>query len=158
MKMKLFTLAAALLAVTSFSFAAPASSGEPSTMTINLSRKYTSLDLRGDIKVVLTNDAADKLTITGDKGDVKKIRASVSRGTLSVWSTDGSSSKKDVTIYVPAGWLDLVIINGDAELETKEALRNNELTVEVNGECKVNIRSLGKVTMKNSDEFVFIRN
>jgi hypothetical protein len=157
MKKKLTALFAAIICLTGFSFAKQPGPGEPTTMKIGFTKKFTSLDIKNDVNVVLTASDGNEILIKGEREDVKRVRATVSNGCLTVWMANGMSNKY-VTVYVPAALLDQVIVNGDSNVQTETVLTNPRLDVEINGECSINIRSLGKVEVRNGTEFEFVRN
>jgi hypothetical protein len=154
MKKNLFMLLTAVVTFTSFSYAANSGPDDPATVKMDFTKKFTSLDIKDHVNIILTSSSESGITIRGDQQDVKDVRAGVNSGRLTVWMT-GSGRGAHVTVYVPAALLDQIFINGDSKVQTESILSNPQLDVEINGECRISIRSLGKVDVRNGSEYEF---
>jgi hypothetical protein len=154
MKKRFFTIALALIASLGTTLATERESKEPASYKIQLEKRFTSLQIDDDINVVLTNTNNNEIVVEGSLADIKSVVAAVADGRLAVWMS-GAKRGNQVTVYIPAAMLDFIAINGDSELRTNTVLNNPRLEVEVNGLCKIHIRSFGKVHVSNLSEYEF---
>lgn len=156
MKPKLFILVAALSTIGFSAVAQKAKYAEPVTRSIHLKESFSSLVINNDISVVLTESSSEEIVIKGDESRIKKCKVQVDDGKLFL-SYLQTNEKPDVQVYVPARFLNKVIINGKSELTSSSILSNAAIRVIIAGESKVHLRSIGKVTVEGTDDFDFIR-
>lgn len=154
MKKRFFTIALALITSLGTALATGKESKEPASYKIQLEKRFTSLQIDNDINVVLTNSTSNEIVVEGNMPDIKSVAATVADGRLSLWMT-GAKRGNTVTVYVPASMLDFISVNGESQLSTNTVLSNPKLEVEVNGLCKIHIRSVGKVYVSNLSEYEF---
>ena len=156
MKKNLVALLLVAVTFTSFSYAGNIDPAGPPIMKMEFAKIFTSLAVQDHVNIVLTNSSESEITIEGEKRDIKDLRASVSHGCLTVWMANSVDGKK-ITVYVPAAFLDLIYVNGDSNVKSASALNNRQLTVEINGECRIDIRSQGKIELRDGFDYEFKR-
>ncbi|HEX4877341.1 MAG TPA: DUF2807 domain-containing protein [Chitinophagaceae bacterium] len=126
----------------------------PPVMKINLEKNFYYLEVNDHISVVLTNETGGEIVIDGDRVLARKVRAVVKKNRLYIWLA-GNSRGETVTVYVPALLLKQVVINGDSRINTATTLNNSALDIVVNGACRLNLRSRGKIAISGTNEFEF---
>ena len=129
---------------------------EPVSKAIRLDGSFTSLIVEDDLFVVLTESNSGELIVTGNEQDVKKLKAQLDGGQL-VLSFMPSFTQPDIKIYVPAGLLRKINVNGKSHLTSAFVLTNPNLSVIVGGEGKVALQSNGKLTVLGNHDYDFIR-
>jgi len=155
MKKRIFSLFALLFSMISICFALPVDKNPP-MITISLDQSFTGLVVDDNITVVLTNKTGSEITVSGDRSQVKKLRAVVKKGYLNIWQPGGDKGEM-LTVYVPAMLLRHIIVNGGSQISTASTLDNNGLEVIVNGACKLDLRSKGTIDVNGSSDYEFTK-
>lgn len=123
------------------------------TKKIQLTETVTTLIVEDDITVVLTDSKADYVSV---EGNPKAVQANIVDGQL-VLSARRSFGTSDVTVYVPAGQLSKVFLNGTGSLSSSEILSNQRIKIFLASEAKINVRSKGSVSVETHDDIQFVR-
>ena len=141
-----------ILLLTGVSLASFAQNQKPSS-TLHFSESITSLNIDGDMTVVLVEGTSSDVVVDGDPKD---IFAKQTDGHLSlVGRIDRSVAYAKV--YVPAGFLSRVYVNGAAVLKSASTLSNRNLKIFMQAEGKVHVQSTGNVTVETSDDIRFMK-
>jgi hypothetical protein len=120
---------------------------------IQLTEAVSTLIVEDDITVVLTDSKADHLSV---EGDAKAVLATIVDGQL-VLSARKSFGASDVTVYVPAGQLSKVFLNGTGSLSSSEILSNQRIKIFLASEAKINVRSRGSVSVETNNDIQFVQ-
>lgn len=123
------------------------------TKKIQLTETVTTLYVEDDITVVLTDSKADHLSV---EGDAKAVLATITDGQL-VLSARKTYGATGVTVYVPAGSLSKVFLNGTGSLSSSEILSNQRIKIFLASEAKINVKSKGSVSVETQDDIQFVR-
>lgn len=117
---------------------------------IVIDESFTSVEVRGNVIIVLTNGPLDTLSIKGKEKDVKWISAEVKNGKLVVKSPRYSFNK--IVVYIPAMSLRSMVVNGDAAVQGG-VIDNKELKIKLNGTITVDIMTRGKVKVEAEEGY-----
>lgn len=150
MKTSILMTALAIMLSTAI-FATPSTEIPETTRTLKLASKFTTLTLT-NVKIVLTNGEESDLYITGNQEAAKKIDILLDGSELMIDGTDLGSTE-DVVIHVSSRLVNKLALFGKAEVTSNEILRNQEMDVVVNGDCKVKIKVSGKVNVSAADGY-----
>lgn len=141
------------LVLTAGSFVA-AGTGIPPERIIPVKQAFTRLEVADNVTILLTNQPAANISAKGADGALQRVRVAVKKGCLYVWMA-GSMDGKNVTVEVPAGLLDQILVDGDSQIRSATVLDNRRLEVTVNGACKLDLRSSGRIDVLGSPDYEF---
>jgi formylmethanofuran dehydrogenase subunit D len=141
------------LLLSTIGFSAFAQQSVPQDKKIQLTETATSLVVEDDITVVLTDSKADYLSVEGDS---KAVVATIQDGQL-VLSARKSHLASNVTVFVPAGQLSKVFLNGTGSLSSSDILSNQKIKIYLASEAKINVRSKGAVSVEAFNDIQFVR-
>jgi hypothetical protein len=150
--MKPILIAISLL-VSSLSFSAFAQKGqgpEKSPKVIQFQEAFTTVSVEDDMEIILTDGHSDKIAIDGD------VRAVVSDGHLYV-SARNPRQAHAMKVFIPSAFLSKVFLNGNGSLSSASVLRNQKVKIFLASEAKINLRSLGNVTVETLDDISFVK-
>ena len=150
MKPKLFFLCL-LVSVFSFSAFAQENAGVDKTVkTIHFNEAFTSVSIDDDVNVILTEGSSDKVVIDGD------VIATVIDGHLYLAARNPRLAS-GLKIYVPSSLVTQVYVNGNGSLTSGDVLSNPKMKVYLTSEARINLRSLGAVTIETVDDIQFVK-
>jgi hypothetical protein len=149
MKPKIFLIALLLVALGA---TAHAQNNNPLT-AVRFSENIAALSISDNLTVVLTEGTSSTITI---EGNANSIAARMSDGHLSLEASDNFYAGKTI-IYVPAGLLSKVFLNGTGTVRSATVLKGGKLRIYIGGEGKVNVRSTSPVIVENTDEVYFVK-
>ena len=150
--MKPILIAISLL-VSSLSFSAFAQKSnvsEKSPKLINFKEVFTTVSVDDDMEVILTEGASDKIVVDGD------VKASVSDGHLYVAARNPRLAS-GTKVFIPSAFLSKVYMNGNGSLSSAAVLRNQKVKILLASEARINVRSLGNVTIETLDDIQFVK-
>lgn len=152
--MKPKSLLVALLLVT-VSTAAIAQNRKPtpSSMTIRFAEVFTSLVVEGNLTVVLTESTSPDIIL---EGNASTVAAKEADRTLSLSAYNGYAPNETV-VYVSAGLLSHVYLNGTGTLRSASTLQNHGLKIVLSDEAKVWVKSTGYVTVETASNIDFVK-
>lgn len=142
------------LLVSSLSFSAFAQKPvQQSSKTIHFKEIFTNVTIDDDMTIVLTEGSSDKVTV---EGDAKALNATVADGRLYL-SAKNPRLADGIKVYVPAGFVSKVYMNGNGSLSSASVLANQKIKIYLASEAKIHVRSTGNVTVETIDEIQFIK-
>lgn len=147
-------LVVCLLAITAAlsSFSQTLTNEEYGVRKIKSSEGIKSLVVNNEVSVVLLNSVSNQISIEGDRNVIELYSIELKKNTLTITN----NSKEDRTgaiVYVPAGLINQVTINGNSAVTSKETLRNKHISVWMNGESNFWVRTYGKVYVEAAEGF-----
>lgn len=119
---------------------------EPVPVRITIPGAITSLVINEGITVVLTNEQSKEIIVEGGQADQNPLKLELSSGKLTI-SRNAAVKAGKLVVYVPAGNLRTVSINGVAELTSNAVLPLKKLDISMESECSIRIRTTGKVNI-----------
>lgn len=152
--MKKLFLASVVFAV----FVSPANSfdikSDPTlkTRTVAVKEKITRIVLNGDADVVFVKDHTGDITIEERTAIENSVKIKNFNGVLTIESRNFYKGKKPL-LLIPASQLQSLELNGDGSVATASMLQSKELNVFINGDCKVQIITAGKVSFESSPDY-----
>ena len=152
MKQLMITFVALVLGCTTFAQADAEKRTE--NKTIKVAAPVTSIILNNGVNLVLIDDITNDVFIEGRAGFVHSVDVSFKDGELSISGTE-EHKEKPVAVFVSARFLKSILVNGNSIIGSYQTLQNNGLNITVNGDCKVMIRSLGKVNVTATNDYTF---
>lgn len=158
MQHKNLTMIKTILAVLLLSFAqsvnATAPEWETDTLKVSIPAPITSLVVNDDVTVVLTNDETRAVTVLATREEQIPVKMELNAGTLTISRKKYSLAEKAV-VYVPASFLRSVNMNGTGHLLSYNVIKLSKLTVHLSGECRISLRTNGKVNIIGWDGYEF---
>lgn len=152
MKQLMITFVALVLGCTTFAQADAEKRTE--NKTIKVAAPVTSIVLNNGVNLVLIDDITNDVFIEGRAGFVQSVDVSFKDGELSISGTE-EHKEKPVAVFVSARFLKSILVNGNSIIGSYQTLQNNGLNITINGDCKVMIRSLGKVNVTATNDYTF---
>lgn len=152
MKPKFFFMALLLLSFGATAFSQDKKTTEPLT-TVQFSEAITSLTINDNLTVVLTDGASPNISAEGNS---KALSARLDDGHL-LLSARYPHQTPQTVVYVPAGLLRKVFLNDAGTVRSATALKQDKLKIFMSGEGKVEVRSLGAVTVETLDDVQFVK-
>ncbi len=111
-------------------------------------REITSMVINAHVTVVLVNASSQPIRIGGNNFFLLNVEFKQTGGKLVIESAKKRDMKNKGTIYIPAASLKYIEINSDAAVRSATSLEIPQLDILVNGDCRVSIKNLGKVNIK----------
>lgn len=133
---------------------ASAGSAPTPELIIPVKQAFTRLQVADNVSILLTNQPAAAVSARGTDAALQRVRVAVKKGCLYVWMA-GSTDGKNVTVEVPAGLLEQVLVDGDSLIRSASVLDNPSLEVTVNGACRLDLRSSGKIDVQGTPDYEF---
>lgn len=123
------------------------SPGDPSPAAI------TSLVVNADVTIILLNDASRPAYMKGDAFFMEQISLHQTEGKLVIKAQKKKNFIGKGLIYVPASQLANIEVNSAAHIRTFNILPIPNLTLSINGDCKVHIATVGKIDLVGNDSY-----
>src|SRR4029078_1688561 len=101
--------------------------------------------------VLIQNPNKSSVTIAGHKENLQDVEVNIIDGQLTITSKKNMNYNK-IVVYVPVGNLSLLKLASGASVSGEGALKFDNLTVLVNTDSQVNLRALGSIILKPSDD------
>ena len=133
---------------------ATSQAGTRPTLRMHFDQSFSRLEVEDGITVVLTNESDNTISIEGAYELTRHFRATVKKRCLYIWLSGRSDGEK-VTVYVPARYLKQISVNGSSGISSGNTLFNSGLTVNVNGPCRLDIRSMGPIEVRNGEGYEY---
>lgn len=111
-----------------------------------------SLVVNDEVSVVLLNSSSDAITIEGDKNAIELYSIELKKNSLTI-TNNSKENRTAAIVYVPAGLIDQVTINGNSAVTSKETLRNKHIAVWMNGTSNFWVKTYGKVYVQAAEGF-----
>jgi hypothetical protein len=141
------------LLVSSLSFSAFAQKSEGTDKTpkaIHFKEIFTTVSIDDDMEIVLMDGNSDKIVVEGD------VKASVSDGHLYV-SAKNPRLASGIKVFIPASFLSRVYMNGNGSLSSASVLHNQKVKIYLASEARINVKSLGNVTVETINDIQFVK-
>lgn len=106
----------------------------------------TSLVINAHVTVVLVADN-QPLRMGGEDVFLENVNLKQTGHKLVVETSKNRDLRNKGVIYIPAASLKYIEINSTAAVRTASTLKSPVLSIKVNGECKINIRTLGHLNI-----------
>ena len=113
---------------------------------INVSEPFQHIEVRGNVKVILTNAPAGYILLEGTYKDIGAVATILRQGKV-VIDAQEKQSFSNLNVYVSAANLSSLTINGDGDIRSLGTVKTNELDLILNGIVGVDVRSEGKVNV-----------
>ena len=131
-------------------FAQKTTTPETTVSTISLT-SFHKLVVNTAIDIVLVqDDAVKQAVVEGDASSIAGITVFIAKETMTVSGKNISGNAK-IKLTIPVNHLSWIEINGDASITSANALSSPKLTVYINADCAVNLRSAGKIAVTGAD-------
>ncbi len=111
--------------------------------------EITSLVINAHVTVVLVDAKSQPVRIGGDNFFLLNVDFRQAGGKLTVTARKKRNLRKRGVIYIPAGSLRHIEINSSALVKSAGTLHSRELDVVLNGECRVEITTAGRLNILN---------
>jgi hypothetical protein len=118
---------------------------------LKIDGSFKKILVRGNVSIVLTNDAAGTVIIEGKEKLVSKIKSVFENNTLSVDLTPNRWFAK-LTIYLSAKTLESLQVNGDGNISSFDFIQSDHLHISLNGDIKVKVKTLGQLSFDAPDD------
>jgi Putative auto-transporter adhesin, head GIN domain len=125
--------------------------------TLILNQPCLQIEVWGNVEIILSPAHSDRIVIQGTVKDVNGIDTKLKKGKLSV-NAGKLQDNSTTTIILPAALLNFIRVNGNGGISSAGNLNRPHLKVELNGEVKVQIQSLGKISVVTPEEYNLVRN
>jgi hypothetical protein len=149
---KKFSLVAIALAAVFSSFAQEAESKYAMSEVALASFDKVVIDANVDV-VLVQNDTLRRAFIEGDDQLVPQVAVTVKNGTLNVHTSSRDSYKGKVQVTIAVQKLSSLEINGDAGVTSMNHIVSPKLTVAVNSDCNVHLKTTGKIVFDTAEGF-----
>jgi hypothetical protein len=115
-------------------------------------QKFRSIEVSGDISVVLIEDNASVVSVQGKTKMVDMAKIEVKDGVLHVYGKRGPWRNRTV-VYIPVQQLSRITVKGASEIASMGVLNSDHLHIRIEGTCKVSVKNKGLVTVDNDDDY-----
>lgn len=145
----LFTAILCFITQQSFSIDKKKPTGTKTVPITNISKMI----INTDVIVVLRNQPSDNITLEGSQDLLRQVNVEQQGETVVIGAPKKANPKNKVVVYVPAPGLRSIEINSSAKLLSHWIIDNPSLSILVNGNCHVNIKSTGFVNVVENDAY-----
>jgi len=111
----------------------------------------TSIQIDGDMSVVLTNDAARSATIEGKQKDVSAV-STITKNNAMVINAARRFSFGKLTLYLPAPVLQSIQVNGNGDISSADYIKTSGLHITLNGNITVKVKTAGRISFDSPDD------
>jgi hypothetical protein len=160
MKSKILAASLLLAMTINSSFAFHKNPDFPETREISVKALFQKIVVDKNFQLVLIqNPNKSSVTIAGHKENLQDVEVNIIDGQLTITSKKNMNYNK-IVVYVPIGNLSLLKLASGASVSGEGALKFDNLTVLVNTGSQVNLKALGSIILKSSDdcELVYEKN
>ncbi len=116
---------------------------------------FRSIQIEGDISVMLTNDPAGTIIIEGKENELNKIRPVFKNDVLFIYLNRKNIFSK-LTLYLSVTTLQAIRLNGDANISSIESIKADHLHLSLNGNIKVKVNTVGHLSVDTPDDIELI--
>lgn len=115
------------------------------TRAIDIDEKFQQVEIFGDVKVFLTNDAQRKLQLKGDESDLDNIKVKVRSGKLTIDAS--KKTRADIILYISVTDIYSLVAEGSSEIYSSGMINTNFLQITLNGTAMVSVKYIGKLNV-----------
>ena len=139
-----------LLAVCIIAAISAGASGRNDTKIRNwqMPATFTSITVSNNIDIILAESGSQQISIEGRSRFVDAVKLEVVDGELRISGCKSGMCGK-VRLYIPVSQLQKLTVRGTSEVNTMGILNSPRLLVNIEGHCLVNVKTKGKVVIKN---------
>lgn len=121
---------------------------------IVLPEKIQEVEINGDVSIILTNDAPGSVYVDGMPAYTELVTVTTKKGKLTVSDRNKSRFFK-ITLYIPAGDIHSLTVNGNTTISSAEIIHTDKLLITLNGLSVVKLASAkkGKIKVKAAGEY-----
>ncbi len=119
-------------------------------------KHFQNVYIIGNISVILTSEPAGTVVIEGNKNDVDNTKYKNKNSELTIYAGKKKRFGK-ITIYLSAGTLKQMLINGDGNVASIGTVKTDNLQIWLNGNIDVDININGKVSVDSGDGYELSR-
>jgi Putative auto-transporter adhesin, head GIN domain len=119
---------------------------------VKLATPFQSVNIHGDVSVILTNEPAGTITMAGIEKDLDRIRYKVKNNELII-DTYRKNILRDLTIYLSAATLQSIQLNGEGNIYSTVSIKQEGLHLLLNGNIKVKVYTKGKLTIDATEGY-----
>ncbi|MCX6319425.1 MAG: DUF2807 domain-containing protein [Bacteroidetes bacterium] len=116
------------------------------TVHVTIPAPVTTLVVNDDITVILTNESGKEITVAVAEEQSIPVQVELESGTLRL-SRKKYSTSSPLVVYVPSANLRSVHMNGTGLLSGEGVISLKKLYVHINNECRVSLRTIGKISI-----------
>ena len=116
---------------------------KPGIKTIELAEKYQQVEVFGDVKIFLTNDATPKLQLKGEAADLESIKVKIKNGKLIVDASKVAGS--EISIYMSITDVYLLEVDGSSQIYSAGIINITSLQISLNETSMASIKYNGKL-------------
>jgi hypothetical protein len=126
---------------------------QPVTKEIKIKQPFQKLLVNGNVDVILFEDSSSSITVIG--GSDKEIKAVEIKELNGVLTIDcRKSTGKRIQVVVPVHGLSAIEAGGASRVSAVTTLQSPELTLLINNDCEIGVRSTGKINVVEGNETV----
>ena len=153
---KSIIMATLFVATICSAFASGENPSSPVTKEITTSKFIKSMIIGYNVGVTLVaDDNYSSITLTGDKDVVDAVNVKVKGTELYIWSVKNLKNRQ-VLVHVPMKDLAYMELKSGSKLYVQGVIPCRDLTVVVNSEAHLDLKYLGKATVKPGDDCEFV--
>ena len=118
-------------------------------------QQIKTLIINANVSIVLVANSKSSLEVIGGNYIKKHISFKQNGDTLVIGSTRNKNLKNSGVIYVPASFLQNILINSESQIRTLYSLQIPKLDVVINGVCDFAISNIGEVNLIETDKYTY---
>jgi hypothetical protein len=119
---------------------------------VNVTATCRQVNVYGDVRVVLTNDAPGTLLLEGNRKDIDCVKTTMNKRELFI-NAGKKKSFSPLVIYLSASGISSLVINGNAEIVSSAMIKAPELEITLCGNALVAVKYEGKIKVKAADGY-----
>ena len=150
MKPILFFVSLLVSSLSFSAFAQKSSIEETPAKVIQFKEVFTMVSVDDNLEVVLTNGSSDNILVDDN------VKATLSEGHLYV-SAKNPQLAAGNKVLIPANFLSRVYMNNNGSLRSETVLSNQKVKIYLASEAKINVRSLGNVSVETVGDILFVK-
>ena len=150
MKPILFFVSLLVSSLSFSAFAQKSSIAETPAKVIQFKEVFTMVSVDDNLEVVLTNGSSDNILVDDN------VKATLSEGHLYV-SAKNPHLTTGNKVLIPANFLSRVYMNNNGSLRSETVLSNQKVKIYLASEAKINVRSLGNVSVETVGDILFVK-
>jgi hypothetical protein len=151
---KLITAAMSIMLLTGTAFSSPKNrTGRvETTKEVVTGAAFRNILVDDNIQLVLVpGDSKTSVTVAGDAAAVEEVSIAVKKNEMRI-SSAKHLKKGSVIVYVPAKDISYITLGSGASVSAKEYLNLSTLTVFLNVDSAVDLKTFGDITIKEAND------
>jgi Putative auto-transporter adhesin, head GIN domain len=123
---------------------------------LKIKNAFQSIQIDGDISVILTNDPAGTIIIEGKEKELQKITP-VFENKILIIDANRKQLFGKLTIYLSALNLKTIQLNGDGNIFSNDFIKSDHLRISLNGNIVVKVKTMGQLDFNTTDNIELVR-